>query len=264
MSERGPSPVLVVLGVVGVAILAAALVFGPGLYRKGREVVAPIVHMTRIEDRMQELDQQLAFEPPEDGAVDEDRLEAFLAVRLEVLPALRQWTETVQAIDRKGEESWEDAAEVLGITRELLDLQLTTLREHQMSPSEFKWLDDLVYESWLEALEAAGVQGGAVRTALLEAARGDLDFVRQLEAEDGRSRALARLESRLEERVSELESPRSPEVEGVPEETRDLLWRHREEIEAASFAEVRQAPIILSEYHDVTVHVGDHDDDRDD
>lgn len=259
MSERGPSPVWVVLGVVGVAVMAAALVFGPGLYRKGRDVVAPIVKMTRIEDRMQELDERLAFEPPADGEVREDRLEEFLAVRLEVLPALQEWTEAVQRVDRRGEESWQDAAEILGRTQELLELQLATLTDHRMPPSEFKWLDELVYRKWLPALQEAGAASSAVRSAVLESTRGDLDFVRQLQSRGKGSGALRELESRLEQRVETLQSSRPPDVEGIPEGTRDLLWRYRDEIEAASFADVREAPIILGEFHNVKVRVGDHD-----
>ena len=259
MSERGPSPLWVVLGVVGVALLVAALVFGPGLYEKGRQVVAPIVKMSRIENRMEELDREVSFQPPDDGKLDEERLETFLEVRMQVLPHLREWVDMVEDIEERGDESFDDAAVVLTETQDLLELQHRALVEHGMSPSEFKWLDQLVYGRWWDGLRRAGQRSVDARAALHEVTSEDLRFVRQLQSTHGRSRPLERFEARLEERLAEVDGSRRPSLEGMPETTQELLWRHRERIEKAAFDDVRQAPIILSEFRNVNIEIRDRD-----
>ena len=143
----------VILGAVLAVVLGLVVVFGPGLYRKGKGVVAPIVEMARSDDAVQALNQELPFSPPADGRVDEERLLVFLAVRRELLSLYERWDETVATIDEgQGGDSWEDATVVLEETRRVFRAQVELLREHRMSPAEFRWLEERVYDTWWDDL----------------------------------------------------------------------------------------------------------------
>ncbi len=192
-------------------------------------MVAPVVEMSRLEDQLAALDAE--FPPPPEGPeLAADRLGDFLAIRRELLPRYRRWDEVVREVEARGE-SWAGARDVLAETRDVMRTQIEALRARAMSPAEFRALESLVYDTWLDAVDDRhAVTGG--NTQLLELTRSDLELVRELVRRDGASPALADLEDRFTSRLREMTSQLPPVVEGVPPEVAGLLWAHHDEIAA--------------------------------
>lgn len=227
MARSGLNTVAVIFGLVLLAIGTAAAIFGPRLYREGRAMVAPIAAMARAEDQLQSLNEDFPYQPPADGLVPEDRLEAFLAIRRDLKPRYESWGELVRRVERDGD-SWQAAKEVLEATSEILTAQIATLRSHEMSQKEFQALEFAVYDDWLRHLPG-GVDASA-DGELLDLTRADLRFVRELADRHGSSPALARIEERLQTRQDALTSPGVPRPPDVPEANARLFWTHREVI----------------------------------
>ncbi len=223
MSDTASSVWKVLGTAAAVTLVAAAALVGPRMYRAGRSVVAPVVEMSRLEDRLAALDAE--FPPPPGGpALDADRLRDFLAVRRDLVPAYRAWDEVVREVEARGE-SWAGARDVLAATRDVMRTQIEALRARSMSPEEFRTLERLVYDRWLDAVE-----GSPRNTGVAEVTRSDLEFVRELTGRDGSSPALTAVEHRLAERLDTLASGGPPPVDGIAPEVGALLWAHHDEI----------------------------------
>jgi len=217
----------IVVGAIVAGILALVLAVGPGLYRHGKELVGPIMDLAASEKAFDELDAEMAWQPPADGTIDAARLERFLEVRAELLPSYRRWEELERGLTDEGDEGLETAKTVLAELREVFAVQESALRTHGMSPAEFRWLEETVYETWLEPGEARAVAG-----RLEQATREDLEFLAELRRRHGETPVLAALERRLDERLEELgASPPAAET-GLPPETVGLLESRRDDIAA--------------------------------
>lgn len=228
--SNSTSTVLKVLGTaVVVTLIAFAAFVGPRLYRAGRSVVAPVVEMSRLEDQLAALDAE--FPPPAETSdtLDAGRLDDFLAIRRDLAPRYREWDDVVEVVEARGD-SWEGARDVLAVTRDVLRAQIDALRSRSMSPSEFRDLERLVYDRWLDEIDAADVT--AADTSLADVTRADLEFVREQAAREGRTPALEAVERRLETRIDELAAGAPPTVEGIDPEVAALLWAHRDDIAA--------------------------------
>ncbi len=217
----------IVVGAIVAGVLALALAVGPGLYRHGKDLVGPIMDLAASEKAFDELDAAMAWQPPEGGTVDPSRLDRFLAVRADLLPTYRRWEELERELTQNGEESLETAKVVLAELRGVFAAQEAALRAHDMSPAEFRWLEEQVYEEWLEPAEA---RAGAGR--LEQATREDLEFVAELRRQHGETPALAALERRLDGRLKELGAGPPAAETGLPPETVGLLESRRADIAA--------------------------------
>ncbi len=243
-----------VFGAIALVVLAAlatiGVVWGPKLYREGRAVGGPILDLARAEKRLDALDESFPFTPPADGAVAPDRLEAFLDVRADLKPRYQAWQALVREIEKRGDESWETAREVIIATRNVIVAQIENLERARMSKSEFRWLETTVYDDWLDA----GLSEPA-DARLLTATEDDLGFLGELEQRFGPTRALAEVRARLESRRDEL---RGPEVEAGPNDA--LFAAHNDRIanlRLDDFQEIHSHLVATSRGQDgVTVKFG--------
>lgn len=223
-----------VFGAIALFVLAviatAAVVWGPKLVREGRAMGGPLIDLARAEGRLEKLDERFPFTPPEDRGITEDRLEAFLGIRADLQPRYEAWQSLIEEVEKTGEESWDTAREVIVATRDVIIAQIESLERNQMSKAEFRWLEQQVYDEWLDRGTA-----GPAQAQLLEATQDDLGFLEQLEREIGPGRAVAEMRARLERRLEELRGPR-PEV--GPNDA--LLETHRERIAALRLDRYRE------------------------
>ena len=232
MSRSAASAAWTVLGVVAAVLLALALVFGPRLYREGREMVGPMVDLARAEEAVKALDREMPWSPPPDGRIAPDRLEVFLAVRRDLRPFYERFEVLEKALEGRREQGWREAREALGVVREVFQAQVEGLRRRGMAPAEFRWLEEQVYGRWLSAvtrLEAADADR-RLRRATAE----DLALIAELRRRHGGSAALDELEKRLDERARSLAVA---EVEPLEElgPNQALLAARRDEIAELSF-----------------------------
>jgi hypothetical protein len=221
--------------VVVALVLVAALLVGPTLYREGKAFVEPVMAMAKIEEALDELDQEFRFTATEgDLEMAEDRLQAFLAVRRELKPLYESWREAVSRIEREHRDSWQGAKEAVASTRHVMTGQVSALRSGRMSPAEFLWLEELVYERWLPVVEGEVAHDGSeeIRTLTEQ----DLEFIDGLERRFGGSKALTAVRRRLQGRLAAPGETGRPVVPGIASPTQELLWRHRSEIEELDLA----------------------------
>jgi hypothetical protein len=256
MASAAARVVLVIVGIVVATFGVLGIVYGPRLYREGRAVVAPIMEMAQLEKKMQQLNESFPFEAPADGLISEDRLESFLGIRRELRPLYQQWSETERSLRGK-DESWEDAKEVLGVLGSVFSSQIELLRRHEMSQAEFRWLEELVYDTWLPHVRGrrAGEPLEAER-ALREVTTADLQALAKLELRYGHLPVIGEMRARLQERLAGLDATASPAVPEVSQATGELLWAHREEIAALDLEEYSELHAPLRN-EDVRVVIGD-------
>jgi hypothetical protein len=242
--------------IVVVVIVGLAVVFGPTIYREGRAVAGPVVELARSEGALEDLDAEFPFDPPSgDAEVTEGRLLEFLAVRRELRPLYAEWQNTVKVVEREHGDSWRGAKVVLAETRDTMTGQIAALRDAQMSPSEFLWLEDIVYQRWRNPQDDA--EHRARREVVRELTEEDLNMVSGLERRHGSSPALRELRSRLDDRLAATEDGGPVSVPGISPETQELFWHHREQIDELDLAgyELHHA---LDRRGGTTITIGDH------
>lgn len=258
MARSAASAVWTVVGVVAAILVGLAVLFGPRLYREGRQLVGPITDLARAEKEMAALDRDLPFTPPADGMVSEARLQVFFQIRRDLVPHYQRWEVLSREVEARGDsQSWSSAKEVLAAVRDVLAVQTALLRQHGMSAAEFRWLERQVYDDWFESLGSTEVD-----LRLRRSTEEDLRFVTELGARHGRSQALAEIERRLEARLADLASAPTADAGGGPNSA--LFGQHRDEIaelDLSAYAEMharmRQGP-----GEDFKVHLGDESEDR--
>jgi hypothetical protein len=218
---------------VVVTLVALAAIVAPRLYRAGRSVVAPVVEMSRLEDRLTALDETFPPSTVSSDALEPERLEAFLDIRDELQPRYERWDEVVREVESEGD-SWTGARDVLAASRDVLRTQIEALEARSMSPTEFRALERLVYDEWLGRLDdrSETVEG----ETLAEVTRSDLEFVRERSLREPPAVVLTDLEVRLESRLARIESSGPPDIEGVSPAVAALLWSHRDRIASLRLA----------------------------
>lgn len=231
-----------VIGAVVAILGMLGLVYGPGLYRSGKALVGPIFDIAQSEERLAALNTELPFEPPADGEVDAGRFSVFLEIRRELLPRYLEWQAFERELDGRREEDWEAAKEALAAVRSIMRLQIDTLRKHGMSPAEFVWIEDLVYRTWTDSVEGA-VEAGTVAEALRATTAADREALTALENRFGSSRASREFAELLDQRLSSLDDPGPPAVEGLSDATSAMFWEHRDELaelDLAAYSELHE------------------------
>jgi hypothetical protein len=248
----------VVWSVIGAIVLVLGLlaaIYGPQAYREGRALVGPIVEMAQIEERLAVLDAEFPFTPSEIGDLDADRFDAFLSIRRELLPAYIEWTDRERDLERQNDEDWGTAKEVLGAVREVMALQIDTLRSHGMGPAEFVWIEDLVYGIWQEASEER-LEEDAIASAVRALTAQDLELLNQLEREHGSTAATNGFQAHLEQRLDSIDNPGAPVVDGVAPATSELLWANRNEIAELDFVGYDSLHDVLRSAEEVRIEIG--------
>lgn len=223
----------VILGIIALCFGVLALIYGPRIYREGKAVLGPISDLTASEEAIEQLNAEYPFQVPEDGLIDEERFVAFLDARQELRDHYTGWEQEVNRIENEQPESWQGAKQALAVTRDLFEAQVNVLRKRSMSATEFVWLEDMAYRTWLE--EVRRILGSEVHPEAVarveEMTRSDLGFVEELTARHGTSQALDAIEDRLNERLEELAKRERPAVEGVSAANQELFWKYHRRIE---------------------------------
>lgn len=87
------------LTVVGIVVLAVAVgVLGLGIWRGADSLRTTVEEQQAASERLQQIEEDHPFEPPEDGVVGEERLARFLAVTEEAWEEMRPWAEDLREL----------------------------------------------------------------------------------------------------------------------------------------------------------------------
>lgn len=228
--------VVAVLGILG-------LIYGPGMYRQGKALVGPIVDIAQSEERLTALNDEIPFHQPPDGVISEERFSVFLGIRRDLLPRYLEWQAIERELEKGDPEDWGTAMEVLDAIRDVMAMQIETLRNHGMSPAEFIWIEDSTYVNWAEKIDEM-IEASAITERIRETTVSDLDELTDLQRRYGESRATREFAARLEARLESLDNVDAPPLDGVPDENASLFWTNRQEI-------VELDLVRFSELHDI-------------
>ena len=178
----------------------------------------------------------------------------FFAVRRELQPLYDKWQDTVEVVEREHGESWVGAKLVLAATRDTMTGQIVALRDARMSPNEFLWLEELVYQRWRQSQVDA--ESRARRQVVRQLTEEDLEVVSDLERRYGSSLALTAFRGRLDDRLAATEEDGPVSAPGISPGTHELLWRYRDEIDELDLAGYELHP-MLNRQGGTTITIGD-------
>jgi hypothetical protein len=198
----------------------AAGVLGPGLFRKAREVYAPIQKMRSAQEDFAAWSKQQGWHEPAEPTLDAAHLDRFLALRKE----LQHLEEDAprRRVPRDRRPTFRDMPVIVGGVSTFVSARLEAFKRSGMTNEEYRYLEHLVYRTWLAALREAGQDPAAKERAaeeILSAARDEPDS-----ATAAHLRAAAQ---RVRER-----RPGPPA--GVPPDVHSLLLGRANDIEALS------------------------------
>lgn len=221
-------------GAVAVVASVGLVLVAPALLRQAGEVVGPIQRVKRSQAALDAMVDAAGWKKPDRDALGEEQLARFFAVRARVEGARRNAGPHLDVLPRKNVRSLEELKQVPGIIRDVTGVvgaEMEAFVEAKMPPSEYHWIERLVYERWRGALKRAGVYPVAVRAA-----------AREIETAAA-SEPDARVRARLESLARELRARPVRPPEGFDPATHELLLDRIDDVERHSLDDV-VAPYI--------------------
>ncbi|MGD8375110.1 MAG: hypothetical protein PVF68_03140 [Acidobacteriota bacterium] len=232
-------------GGLGLIVLIGATAGGLWVFRVFEDFDVAVQERAELEDRFGE---SADFHPAADGAILPDRIQAFLAVRRELLPYCDRFRQTTGSFGRMEEMDQRDEepglGEILGVVRSALGLaplmgdyfsrRNGLLLEHGMGMGEYTYIYVMAYRSWLGAPIDTGLPMKAIRRRV----HGEVIAMLDNQLADLRAAAGSPgspIEVRLEAEIAALRSDpdRIPWRDGLPPALLASLEPWRAELESA-------------------------------
>jgi len=194
--------------------------FFGGAYETGKNISA-----------IQKLDQQYRFSPPADGAMSEDRLQAFLTACEKMKAVADPLKEDLKQMGSGDQAKMEDANKAMAATSAITQAIKEGLEQAQMSPTEFRWIEQTAYAA-LEESASAGTTGGEIQgmEGFEAVAKASLE---PLEAQLNDPNLTAEQKEALQSQINEIKSTMAPAPAGgsaSPNAT--LAEKYRQQLES--------------------------------
>lgn len=182
------------LGVIGLA--AVVMVGGFALWRSADSVVGGMEEQQAAGETLRRVEEEHPFEPPEDGVVEEDQLERFLAITEDAWEDIGPWAEDLEALAQsatagEGAGAMErlgglaSGARAIGGFAQSRVALVETLEEHDTSLAEFIWTGLMMSRAAeVQAGERSGEGVPEENVALAERYEGRLPTLRTGERND--------------------------------------------------------------------------------
>jgi hypothetical protein len=218
MKARG---CLVALAVVLAVVGAVAAVFGPGALRRARSVYAPISRMKAEQREFEAWTRQQAWREPAVPTLGAEKLDAFLALRRDLHALEGKGVELRRRGPADGERARiRDVPAMVEGVGGLVGERFAAFRKHDIVPSEYDYLEHLVYVTWL-----GGISAGGDDPAARERAAHEIDQAASREGAGAVRARLQKVAAEMRQRV-----PTAPK--GIPDEVHRLLLLRVTEIES--------------------------------
>lgn len=154
-----------ILAVIAIVVVIVAIVAG-GMFvsKKANEFAGGMEAQQEASERIQELEQEHPFSPPQDGIVSGDRADRFFAVTDDAWDGMQEWVEEMRERgedieDRGGEAGLGDAmAGLQGLGRSRVALA-EALADHDMPVSEYLWTGMALSHAYSSIDQPAGSSG---------------------------------------------------------------------------------------------------------
>lgn len=177
---------------------------------------------------MDKLDKDYPFAAPENGEVDEARLQGYIAVATGVKAAMAPyegWIKTHENKHDKGD--WKDVKKALTMSAELVGAMRKGLEEQKMSSKEFHWMEQAMRSASRES-------GGEGATDAQRQMVGS--SVKVLEEQLGAPNATPESRAQIQEQIDKLKATLT-EAGGPVSPNRGLYLKYEKELRACDLTE---------------------------
>lgn len=225
---------LIALGAaLAVAATALALV-GPALVREGRRLYAPISRMKTAGEDFEKWVREHPWEEPATPTLAEDQVARFLGLRRELQRVTEETDSRTASFAKREKPTLRDVPAIAEGVGGLVAEELKAFRRAGMTPAEYRYLDRLIYRSWLGGLRSQGADPAAS-----EAAAREIEKAAAAEHDPKLARELRRV-------ADETRQKKPPAPEGVPPGIHSLLLARASEIQALTES---PTPLVLQRRH---------------
>jgi hypothetical protein len=220
--QKGCLAAAALLAVAG----AGLAVFLPGLLREGARLAGPFSRMKRSETAFKALMEEDHWKKPEGVSVSAEQLERFLAVRQKIETALSDPQGQRPSLPRRDVRNLREFREIFEGVGGFVTAQMDAFVAGKMSPQEYHYVEEVVYQRWREGLRRAGTHPAITRRAAEE-----VEAEARRERDGAAARRLRAVAARLRSRVP-------PPPPGIDAALHALLLARFEDIERYSLDEV--------------------------
>lgn len=210
--------IAVALGLGLMALLLALA--GPTLVREGGRIYRPIAQMQGAQKDFESWSREHDFKAPAGVTLSAEQLDRFLALRRRLEAVDEKNPLPVENMRRNERPNLSQIQGLLEGMGGAVSGRMDAYREVGMPPSEYRYIERVVYRSWLRPLRAKGLDPAAVSRAATELTT--LAAAEKDAAVAARLKHLARV--LLEQRV--------PAPDGFPADVHALLLARATEIDA--------------------------------
>ncbi len=158
---------IIALAVVGViAILLTVGVFW--VFQKAKDVVQDYAGALGASPEMLEeaksLNSKFAFEEPEDGVITEPQVQKFIEIKQTFADKIKSHTAEFKVLQDKKEEGlagFTEYTEALNLLSDIRHDFIDALREHEMSPKEYRFLSAQIFGAYYGSMGQMFAQNNA-------------------------------------------------------------------------------------------------------
>lgn len=235
---------LVVLAVFG-AIAVAGFIGVVYFLKKTTDVVQDFATgvgvSPEVANKVKSLNRDYEFERPQDNHITEEQVTRFIAIKQEFVERVKRHQDRFEELEQRAEDSagWKEVAETYKILGDIRRDFLKSLRENEMSPREYAFLTEQIYQAYFTSAATTGVEQMQAGLAQAQQTYGEqlARMKEQLQQEDLSDEQRQAITSGMETYKSALEQAKTSatemeqEIEALPKENIALLDKYRTELE---------------------------------
>jgi len=211
-------------------VVVAAVVIGGAFWVKGK-----VHQLTADNERIESLQKQanqVAFTPPADGRITEDRLLAFLEIRKRVYAVYQPHQQEIEAAAKKGRADLSDVTQAVSLINDLRLAHAEAAAEVGMSQDEYAYMVRQVYKTMWAAEVSKQTGGKSVSEASGQAMDQMAEQLDQMQQQEGltdeQREQMAQGHEQLQAQAQEART--AAQQLDVPPENITLFRKHEKEI----------------------------------
>lgn len=158
--SKGCMIALAVMGVVALAGIAGVVYF----FNKASSVVQDIATGVGVSPEVQKevksLNREYEFERPSDNRISERQIQRLIAIKKDFATKVQGYEERFKELDKRsqGDPGWKEFSETYKALGDIRRDFLKSLREHKMSPKEYAFLTEQVYQTYFTVAAKQGAE----------------------------------------------------------------------------------------------------------
>ncbi len=250
---------MVTLAVVGVVAIAG-VVGVSWFFKKAANVVEDIATGVGVSEEVQEdiasLNDDYEFDRPEDNRISEGRLRTYISIKEGIAGRIEQYKQRFEEIEQRTKDGsgWDEVADAYKALGDIRTDFLKSLRNHKMSPKEYGFLTEQVYQTYFvsAATQAADQYSSAISSAKPQVAAQMEQLKAQLQNQALSDEQRKSLKQGIENYKAAMQQAQQgvaemqQKYEDLPQENRELLDKYRDQLEVLKTAGWEFWGLVLS------------------